>query len=253
MASRSDPLGDQHAPRPRLSTTPTRPALNIGPDDYGWNYNGIPDSSLLQWFPVVNIGSYTGQSQAAWTVDGNSDYVVLGGEFPTVNGVAQQGLSGSRSTTSRRTSVGPAKISGAPAPSAIAFPAGTVRVAWQAPYDMDNESLTYNVYRSGTATRRSTPRRRIELLELPDAWASSTAAVTPGPTYTYTVKVNDPFGNMLDLGTTNSVTDRARRGQRRTATTSSTTARAAYWRLGEGSGTAVYDYAGFNDATASPA
>ena len=34
----------------------------------------------------------TGQAQAAWSVTGTSDYVALGGEFPTANGVAQQGL-----------------------------------------------------------------------------------------------------------------------------------------------------------------
>ena len=42
--------------------------------------------------PSVAIGSYTGQSQAAWSVTGNTNYVVLGGEFPRVNGAAQQGL-----------------------------------------------------------------------------------------------------------------------------------------------------------------
>ena len=38
------------------------------------------------------MGSYTGQYQAAWTVTGNDNYVVLGGEFPRVNGVNQQGI-----------------------------------------------------------------------------------------------------------------------------------------------------------------
>ena len=32
------------------------------------------------------------ERQAAWAVTGNGDYLVLGGEFPSVNGVAQQGL-----------------------------------------------------------------------------------------------------------------------------------------------------------------
>ncbi len=31
-------------------------------------------------------------SQAAWTIEGNSDYIVAGGEFPRVGGMAQQGL-----------------------------------------------------------------------------------------------------------------------------------------------------------------
>ena len=37
-------------------------------------------------------GTVTGQYQAGWTVDGNEQYVAYGGEFPRVNGVAQQGL-----------------------------------------------------------------------------------------------------------------------------------------------------------------
>ena len=37
-------------------------------------------------------GTATGQAQAGWSVTGNGRYVVYGGEFPTVNGVAQQGL-----------------------------------------------------------------------------------------------------------------------------------------------------------------
>ena len=37
-------------------------------------------------------GTYTGQSQAAWSVSGNAKYISYGGEFPTVNGTKQQGL-----------------------------------------------------------------------------------------------------------------------------------------------------------------
>ncbi len=63
-----------------------------GPDSYGWNYAGLPVSSLLHWFPVLSPGTFTGQHQAAWSVAGNHDYVVLGGEFRSVNGIAQSGL-----------------------------------------------------------------------------------------------------------------------------------------------------------------
>ena len=65
---------------------------NIGPDNYGWNYNGMPASKVLHWFPKLSAGTYTGASQAAWSLAGNSNYIVLGGEFPQVNGIAQQGL-----------------------------------------------------------------------------------------------------------------------------------------------------------------
>ena len=36
---------------------------NIGPDNYGWNYNGMPASKVLHWFPQLPAGTYTG----AWT------------------------------------------------------------------------------------------------------------------------------------------------------------------------------------------
>ena len=57
-----------------------------------YNFAGTPSPSIVSWFPQLAAGTYTGQSQAAWTVTGNDQYVVLGGEFPSVNGVAQQGL-----------------------------------------------------------------------------------------------------------------------------------------------------------------
>ena len=59
--------------------------------DYG-SWKGTPAPSVLQWFPRLDAGSYTGMNQAAWTIEGNSEYVVAGGEFPRVQGVAQQGL-----------------------------------------------------------------------------------------------------------------------------------------------------------------
>ena len=56
-------------------------------------FPGQPAPELLHWFPTLAAGSYTGQTQAAWSVTGNAQYVALGGEFPTINNsVAQQGL-----------------------------------------------------------------------------------------------------------------------------------------------------------------
>ncbi|WP_259390803.1 hypothetical protein [Actinomyces sp. 2119] len=57
------------------------------------SYEGNPATTLLDGFlPQFQIGSYTGTNQATWTVEGNDDYVVYGGEFLSVNGTAQQGL-----------------------------------------------------------------------------------------------------------------------------------------------------------------
>ena len=127
----------------RWRSPPTRPGTNVGPDDYGWDYNGVPSSRLLQWYPDLSIGSYTGQSQAAWSVSGNANYVAMGGEFPRVNGTAQQGLVRFAVRSLATNKRGPVSAPAAPAPSAIAVGAGQVRVGWQAAYDMDNATLTY--------------------------------------------------------------------------------------------------------------
>ena len=57
-----------------------------------WIFDGMPAAQPLHWLPTLTGGTYTGQGQAAWSVDSNGDYTVLGGEFPKVNGVAQYGL-----------------------------------------------------------------------------------------------------------------------------------------------------------------
>ena len=56
------------------------------------NFRGAPAAALQAWFPTMSPGTYTGQAQAGWSVAGNDQYVVYGGEFPYVNGVGQQGL-----------------------------------------------------------------------------------------------------------------------------------------------------------------
>ena len=56
------------------------------------DFGGQPAPKQLDWYPTIDAGTYTGQNQAAWNVTGNGQYVVEGGEFPTVNGVGQQGL-----------------------------------------------------------------------------------------------------------------------------------------------------------------
>ena len=230
-----------------FSTAPT--GTGIGPDNYGWNFNGYGVSSLLQWFPDVAIGSFTGQYQAAWSVSGNSKYVVLGGEFPRVNGTAQQSLVRFATSDIAPDKRGPVRAPNAPAPSALSFAAGTARVSWQASYDMDNTTLTYDVYRSGTAAPVYSTTQKSNYWTYP-MMGFVDKSVVAGSKYTYTVKVTDPFGNILWLPATNQVTI----GAGTTSTYEKDVVQdgaSAFWRLGEASGATVYDHAGFNDATAS--
>src|SRR5690606_6633532 len=56
------------------------------------NFEGLPHPQLQTWFPALSTGTYTGQSQGPWSVTGNDQYIVYGGEFQRVNYKNQQGL-----------------------------------------------------------------------------------------------------------------------------------------------------------------
>ena len=58
----------------------------------GNNFNGKPAPNILDWYPDLNAGTYTGLSQGPWSVSAGSGFLVYGGEFTKVDGAKQQGL-----------------------------------------------------------------------------------------------------------------------------------------------------------------
>ncbi len=79
-------------------------------DTYGYPDNpGTPSLPQLPWFPTWTTGRFTGQNQAVWAVTGNTQYVVYGGEFTKVDGIAQQGLTRFAVRTVAANKVGPQK------------------------------------------------------------------------------------------------------------------------------------------------
>lgn len=101
---------------------------------------------LYGWNPKFTNGDYTGQLQATWTVETSGDYVVYGGEFPTVAGVKQQGLA-----RFAKGNIAPKK-SGPRGTLAIAKPTkkgNTYTFSTTALYDDDNPELTYELVRNG--------------------------------------------------------------------------------------------------------
>ena len=116
----------------------------------GDNFNGRPAPELLHWYPDLVEGSYTKQYQAAWSVTGNGTYVVLGGEFPTVNGIAQQGLVRFAVRSVAPNKEGPQDYVDLK-PTVTAIAPGVVRAGWVASSDRDNRQLTYEVLRGATA------------------------------------------------------------------------------------------------------
>ena len=117
------------------------------------NWAGTPAPSLLKWLPKLTSGTFTGQDQAGWTVTGNDQYVIYGGEFPTANGVTQQGLVRYAVSSIAPNKIGPEITGSARNPTLTSVRPGEVRVSWLANWDRDNEQLTYKVIRDGiTAT-----------------------------------------------------------------------------------------------------
>jgi PKD repeat protein len=218
---------------------------NTGPDDYGWNYNGLPDSSLLTWYPTLAIGQVTGQNQAAWSVSGNSQYVVMGGEFPSVNNVAQQGLTRFAISSIAPNKRGPVSTS-VTAPSAVSFMSGVARIGWQAAWDQDNTTLTYDLLRDNSATPIYSVTQDSSFWQLPSMGFIDTG-LTPGSSHTYKIQVVDPFNNKVVSAATSVTISSAVLSHY--ASDILADGASNYWRLDEPSGSTANDFAGYKPLT----
>ena len=217
------------------------------------SFPGVPAPSLLHWFPRIEPGSYTGTDQGAWTIEGNKNFIVVGGEFPQVGTRAQQGLvrfakkgvSSNPNNTGTGTGWGPLgrRPVSSPAP-------GEVVVSWPANWDRDNANLTYRVIRNGatarpvaTRTARSTEWNRPYLSYLD-------TGLKPGSTVSYRIDAVDPDGHVeksKSVSVTVSRSGAATDGYARSVLASGPQ---SYWRLSERSGRSVADYTGFDVAVA---
>ncbi len=122
-------------------------------DTFGYaDHPGTPRPALLPFFPKFQTGTATGQDQATWTVTGNSQYVLFAGEFPNVNGIAQQGIVrfGVRSVAPNASGPRTQNAGGALTLRARSYKAGEVELSLPAAWDRDDLSLTYHLYRDGT-------------------------------------------------------------------------------------------------------
>lgn len=206
-----------------------------------YNFAGTPAPTSLNWYPDLAAGTFTGQDQAAWSISGNNDYITLGGEFPRVNNTGQQGLVRFARKDLAPNKSGP-KLSGVNYKPALNSPAnGLVRGTIAANYDMDNENLTYRVFRQGTADPIYTTTVKSNFYTRPTITFKDTG-VTGGQTYNYRVAVTDPMGNNVTgdwTPVTVSTTDVSAYGMRVLDDSAK-----FYWRLGEPSGNVANDFAG---------
>ena len=213
------------------------------------NWEGFPSPSIVNWLPQMAIGSASGQYQAGWTVTGNADYTVVGGEFPSVNGVGQQGLVRFAKKPIAPAKQGPLFTGGQFLPTLVATSPTSVRIAWQTGFDRDDYNLTYQVIRNGAfgspihTTTAGSNHWTQPMLGYVDTGRS------PGTAYSYQLVARDDDGNVV-YGGTASITMPASVPQSAYAAQVIQDGATTYWPLDEPSGTAVLDKAGPNHAVA---
>ncbi|MFF9506791.1 LamG-like jellyroll fold domain-containing protein [Streptomyces sp. NPDC014724] len=198
----------------------------------------VDDPKLLPWFPDTNdgIGEPVGPRVMAQTDKGGHHYLWVGGEFTTVNGVRQQGLT--------RFADGP--DTGAPWVPNVSLSTvapGKVEVNWQASFDADDGKLTYRIYKDGASTPVYTTTGYSLFWDRPQLrWTDTDVA--PGETHSYRISASD--------GTNTSAKSPAL-----SATVASTAQKypakvladgaSLYWRYDEGTSTFAADTGGGRD------
>ncbi|ASU78155.1 hypothetical protein CDG81_07385 [Actinopolyspora erythraea] len=145
-------------------TAETAAATGTAPRDTNHVAEGDPVPELLPWLPNTNGGPEDSPWQnGTWAIEANSDYVVVGGEFTTVNGERQQSL-----TRFAARSVPDAVNNGPQIPFRAPdvrreWLSGDVTIEWTGTWDAQNRSIRYEVVRVGesepihTVTKESWP------------------------------------------------------------------------------------------------
>lgn len=160
------------------------------------NWEGYRAPALYNWFPRLNTGKVSGATQGAWSVAATSKYVVLGGEFTTVNGKPQQGLTRFTTPANRAPrKMGPQATGASTTPKVWGAPGGKgLQLGWNANYDLDHRSLRYQVLRDGKVL--TSYSRSSTFYDRPWLVAADPTA-RPGRTYVYQVRISDADGNRV--------------------------------------------------------
>ena len=190
------PGSGQRAPRDRLHRGGEGHAHDVSPsvNDIYADWGGYPAPAAVNWFPDWATGTASGQGQAGWTATGNSQYLLVGGEFPYVNGQRSQGLARFAKTPSTGAKQGP-RLSGVNwTPTARSVSAGTARVAIAANWDRDDLNLTYELYEQGKTAPVATTTKKSTFWNTPSVILTATGLHRRSD-QTYRVVARDGDGN----------------------------------------------------------
>lgn len=231
-------------------TATTKVATQVNTQDYlGYpDHRGRPSPTILTWYPDINAGTFTGKSQGPWTVHGNDQYVLFGGEFTRVENVAQQGLVRFAVSSIAPDRRGPS-LNGAGFPlRGSSVGAGQVRLTWKANRDPDNETLTYRIHRGDEASPAIYQGTMTTPFWEPRPMTFLDTGAPPGTSQRYRLVATDAFGNAARSDWV-TVAVSASGTPSSYAQVVQDDAPMAYWRLGELSGSTIGDASGFHPAT----
>ncbi|GGM13299.1 LamG-like jellyroll fold domain-containing protein [Promicromonospora citrea] len=212
-------------------------------DIYGYpDHPGTPRPELLTWYPQTDVGTYTGKNQAVWSVTGNDDYVLYGGEFPRVNGAVQQGIVRYAKRSAAPNNQGPVDSGAALNPTARSVAAGAVRLSFSTTWDRDDEALTYRIYRDSEAQAPVYEDTIATKFWAPVTRSAQDTGLQAGSQHQYRLTVTDPSGNVKKSEWVTVTVSNAPASPY--ANTVLDDGALNYWRLGEpqGSGTS-FDWA----------
>ncbi|GLY28684.1 LamG-like jellyroll fold domain-containing protein [Kineosporia sp. NBRC 101731] len=215
--------------------------------EIGWS-NGLSRHLLARstgtgavgsWYPNTNGGTGAGLGPRVLATDGTQIFV--GGEFTTVNNVAQQGFT--RFSPTASPVAGPARPA---VPVAVARGGGRISVFVQSPLDLDDTDLVVRLYRDNGTTPIATQDVHSLFWRRPVASFEDTGLAN-GSSHTYAVDVAQANGTGASPRATS------------TAVTVATTvppyqsaveadSPSLYWRLGQSAGPVAADSSAQLDA-----
>ncbi|WP_435749121.1 discoidin domain-containing protein [Microbacterium sp. PMB16] len=194
-----DTVGMQPEQSPRVHryseafTTDARGVLGTqraDPNRYR-NWAGTPAPSAYAWTPDWTVGTKTGLGQAGLSITGTGTMISIGGEFGTVNNKRFEGLVRFSTTPPGGAKDGP-RLSGAKwVPTAASDLPGQAKVTIPANWDRDDLTLTYELYRHGTATPVATAKVDGTWWNRPAVTLEDRTADATAPQYTVVAKDGD--------------------------------------------------------------
>ncbi|HZU92899.1 MAG TPA: LamG-like jellyroll fold domain-containing protein, partial [Microbacterium sp.] len=225
----------------RKGTLTTSPSVNSIYADWG----GYPAPAAVNWYPDWTTGTASGSGQAGWTVTGNGQYVVIGGEFPYVNSQRSQGIARFSTNPAGGAKQAP-RLSGTDwQPTAKSVQAESARVSINANWDRDDRDITYELWRDGGAAPVATKVVSSTFWNTPPLTLTD-SGLTPGASQTYRVIARDGDGNTATSAPTTVTVSSTPASQYATAVLDDGAGQ--YWRLGSRDG--AVDWAGSNNGVA---